>query len=243
MKIACLFKTVMIFFLSTFFAGNGFATSSDVQQVEAVNKTYRMQVPFIENKGNLENKEIRFFANTYGDAGAIYIEKNGIITYNLPCKGNKDVVIKERFTESNMTLIPLEPLSPDVAEMFKEKLNTEKDISNYYRMSWGEIYKGIALEITVFTDSVEKFITVLPEGDPDKIKIALKDTKGLKVEENGKLEIIAALCSVQFKKPFAFQVIGDEQKAVEVSYRVHKGNAYGFKVGNYDKNKPLMIHF
>ena len=142
-----------------------------------------------------------------------------------------------------MTLTPLEPLSPDLAEMYKEKVNTEKDISNYYRMSWGELYKGITLEITVYTDSVEKFITVLPEGDLDKINIAIKDTKGLKVEDNGKLEVIADLCSVKFKKPIAYQVIGDEQKAVEVSYRIHKGTAYGFKVGTYDKNKPLMIQF
>ena len=38
--------------------------------------------------------------NTYGDAGTVYIEKNGIITYNFPYKDKKDIVIKERFTRT-----------------------------------------------------------------------------------------------------------------------------------------------
>ena len=234
---------VLIVFLLIVSAGNAISSSSDVTQAETARNANRIQVPFIENKGHIENKEVIFFASTFGGYGTIYIEKNGTIIYNFPYKAKQEIVIKETFTEKNIKLTPLEPPSPAVIEMFKKRMDIKEDISNYYRISWGEIYEEINLEVTVYQDTVEKLLTVLPGGNPENIKIAIKGVTGLKVEENGKLELITELGSGKFNEPFAYQVIGDEHKAVEASYRIHKGPAYGFKVGKYDKNKPLMIRF
>ena len=80
-------------------------------------------------------------------------------------------------------------------------------------------------------------------GSPGKVKIILTGPTGLKVAENGELKLMMKQGSGTFKKPFAYQIIGDEHKAVEVSYRIHKGTTYGFKLGGFDKSKPLMIRF
>jgi hypothetical protein len=234
---------VLIVFFLIVSAGEAIASSSDLPQAEMVRNANRVQVPFIENKGHIANKEVIFFASTFGGMGTIYIEKNGTIIYNFPYAAKEEIVIKESFTEKDITLTPLEPPSPAVIEMFKKRMDIKEDISNYYRISWGEIYKAINLEVTVYMDTLEKLLTVLPGGNPENIKIAIKGVTGLKVEENGKLELITELGSGKFNEPFAYQVSGDEHKAVEVSYGIHKGTAYGFKVGKYDKNKPLMIRF
>ena len=243
MKKTSLFTIVVIALLLIVSARNGFPSSSDVKPSDTVKNVHRVQVPFIENKGHIEDGEVWFFASTFGGFGTIYVGKNGIITYNFPFKDQQQVVIKELFTEKNITITPLEPPSPLVVEMFKKRMDIKQDISNYYRISWGEIYKDITLEITAFADAVEKLITVLPGGDPDKIKISITGTKGLKIDDSGNLELITALGSGKFNKPFAFQVIGDEQRDVEVAYSIDKNNAYGFKIGKYDKKKPLIIRF
>ncbi len=234
---------VLIVFLSIVSAGNAISSSSDVTQTEMLRNEYRIQVPFIENKGHIDNKEVIFFASTFGGYGTVYIEKNGTMIYNFPFKAKQEIVIKETFTEKNIELKPLEPPSPSVIEMFKKRMDIEEDISNYYRISWGEIYEKINLEVTVYQDVVEKLLTLMPGGNAENIKIAIKGVTGLKVGEDGKLELIAELGSGKFNEPVAYQVIGDEYKPVEASYRIDKGSVYGFKVGTYDKSKPLMIRF
>jgi hypothetical protein len=224
-------------------ARHGFSSSSDVKQPDTEKNPYRVQVPFIENKGHIEDKEVWFFASTFGGLGTVYVERNGMLAYNFPFKDQQQVVIKEMFTGKNITIKPLEPPSPAVIEMFKKRMDLKEEISNYYRISWGEIYKDITLEITAFSDAIEKLLTVLPGGDPGKIKISIKGTKKLKTDGSGNLELITALGSGKFKKPFAFQVVGDEQRDVEVAYAIDEDNVYGFKLGNYDKKKPLIIRF
>ena len=243
MKKNTLFTIVVIALLLIVSARDGFASSPEVKQADTVKNDYRVQVPFIENKGNIEDKEVWFFASTFGGLGTVYVGRNGILTYNFPFKDQQQIVINEIFTEKNITIKPLEPPSPLVVEMFKKRMDIKEEISNYYRISWGEIYKDITLEITAFADAVEKLITVLPGGDPDKIKVSIKGTKGLKIDGSGNLELITALGSGKFNKPFAFQVVGDEQREVEIAYVIDKSNVYGFKIGKYDKKKPLIIRF
>jgi hypothetical protein len=214
-----------------------------VKQSDTEKNAYRVQVPFIENKGSIEDEGVWFFASTFGGFGTVYVGKNGLLTYNFPFKDQQKIVIKEVFTEKKVTVTPLEPLSPLVIEMFKKRMDIKDDISNYYRISWGEIYKDITLEITAFADAVEKLITVLPGGDPEKIKISLEGTKSLKIDGSGNLELITADGSGKFNKPFAFHVLGDADREVEVAYFICKNNVYGFKVGKYDRKKPLIIRF
>lgn len=243
MKGIYVFQTVIIGFLLIVFARYDFATQSDVKQADPLKNGHRIQVPFIENRGHVKNSKVRFFATTYNGFATIYVEENGTLSYNFSFKNQKSTVIKEMFTDKNISITPQDPLSPQVIQLFKEKMNLQEDISNYYRMSLGEIYENINLELNAFADTIEKFLTILPGGDPDKIRITLQGVRGLKIEENGKLELIMPLGSGKFNKPFAFQISGDDTKVIEVSYFIDKNNVYGFKVGNYDKKKPLFIRF
>ena len=243
MKKTYIFSIVLITLLLIGAARKGYPSPSKVKQSDTVKNAHRVQVPFIENKGYIKDEEIWFYATTFGGFGTLYVGKNGILTYTFPFKEQQKIVIKELFTEKKVTLTPLEPLSPLVIEMFKKRLDIKEDISNYYRISWGEIYKDITLEITAFADTLEKLITVSPGGDPEKIKISIKGTKELKIDGSGNLELITDLGTGKFNKPFAFQVVGDEQREVEVTYFIDKNNVYGFKIGKYDKKKPLIIRF
>ena len=43
-----------------------------------------VQVPFIENGGQVENDAVRFYARTFG--GTLFVEDGGILTYSLPAE-------------------------------------------------------------------------------------------------------------------------------------------------------------
>ena len=242
MKAAKILKFI-IFIIGTFIS-TPLLGSEAPQAVKALVDSHisdRLQTTFIENTGQIPDSEIAFFANFMN--GTVFVKNNGMLSYDfLPDKKNNHL-INEKFTPRMVSLTPLEPPPADLIAIYKQRGYQLAEYSNYYRLSFGEIYKGVELELRVFTDGLDKFLTVSSQSNPAVIQIALEGIKGLKVDQSGVLELMTDSGRVKFTKPYAFQVIDNERKPVEISYRVIKDTLYGFKVGGYDKNKPLMIHY
>jgi hypothetical protein len=171
----------VLFLPTSVFASNA---PDEAQKEQILKKAYRVQVPFVENKGQVEIKEVRFYAKTFG--GTIFVEKNGSLTYSLPAKDKKGVVIKEIITEKRTKVEGLEP-SPARVNYFigKDKNKYRTNIPTYGSISLGEVCKGIELKLKAYGNNVEKLFTVLPEENPEKIRIKVKGSKGLKVTEGG----------------------------------------------------------
>ena len=236
-----LWKMVVVITAMLFPAGV-FASKApdDAQKANILKQAYSIQVPFIENMGQVKNKDVSFYAKIFG--GTVFVEKNGVLTYKLPAKDKKVVVIKEIFTEKRIKIAGSKP-SPTRVNCFigKDKKNWRTNIPSYDTLSLGKVYRGIDLSLRAYGNNVEKLFTVLPEEDPKIIKIKVTGCKELKVNEKGELELMTEPGSVKFTKPFAYQNIGGKQKPVEAAYIIYKGNTYGFKVGSYDKKRPLII--
>lgn len=199
----------------------------------------RIQVPFIENKGQIPDKEVAYFAKLLN--GYIHVTKSGMLTYNLTSTGKNSVVINERFTEKDASIIPLEPPPEFAMEVFRQKGQINGDIGNYYRLSYGKIHEGIELQLLAFADKLEKVYTVSPGGNPGSITVTIKGAEELKVNDTGALEILTKQGPVIFTRPNAYQFMGEERKPVEISFTVLNSTAYGFKLGGYDKARKLII--
>ena len=70
---------ITIFFPAVVFSAK---PPDGVQKTKILNKTYRMQMPFIENRGQVEDDTISFYAKTFG--GTVFVGKDGTLTYILP---------------------------------------------------------------------------------------------------------------------------------------------------------------
>ena len=202
----------------------------------------RVQTTFIENQGEMGDKQIAFFANLSN--GIVYVKKNGIVSYDFLPTENNNPLINEKFTSQKIVLEPSEPPPADVIALYKQRGFLQDDFpANYYRLSLGEIYKGVKLELRAFTDSLDKLLTLSSVANPEIIHIKLEGIKDLKIDKSGLLEMMLPSGGViKLTKPFAYQGMEDERKSIEISYRIYKDTTYGFEVGKYDKTKPLMIH-
>lgn len=69
------------------------ALASAVEETEILEKSVKVQVPFIENQGQVENEVVRFYARTFG--GTLFVEDGGVITYSLPAADGTGAVIRE----------------------------------------------------------------------------------------------------------------------------------------------------
>ncbi|GAF92918.1 unnamed protein product, partial [marine sediment metagenome] len=155
----------------------------------------------------------------------------------------KGWVIKESLVGTTISNVKGEEKAATKVNYFKGKDSKKwrTGIETYNLVSMGEVYKGIELKLKAYGNNVEKLFYINPGYDSEKIKVKMEGTKGLKVNKRGELEASTGLGVVKFTKPVAYQKIKGEKKSVDVAYDIYKGNTYGFKVGNYDKKRPLII--
>ena len=211
-----------------------------VKKEQILKEMHGIRVPFIENKGQIDNGDVKFYARTFG--GTVFVDENGFLSYCLFSENDKGVVLKEIFSDKKLNINGLN-FSPTSVNYFKgkDKNNWKTDIPSYNSISLGEVYKGIEVTLQVQGNTVEKLFTVSPNENPEQIKIQLDGCKELIVNESGELEVITDLGKVKFTKPIAFQKINGQKKTIDVAYVIKENNFYSFQVGNYDKTMPLFI--
>ena len=73
------FLLLSILFPSHLFAHVDISAAVDKQAL--MKKVSGLQIPFIENKGQIKDKSVRFYANTF--ARTVFVTDKGAIVYNL----------------------------------------------------------------------------------------------------------------------------------------------------------------
>ncbi len=260
-----IFLLFIIFYADNLFAGNYFDKKVILSGIK------KIHLPFIANAGQISDKEVIFYANTLTgkvlitQKGEILylisrIEKDKLI---------KTIVLKEEFDTEYFKTIKGEEASITKVNYFKGNLQTKwkNNLKTYNLINLGEIYKGIELKLKAYGNNIEKLFFVNPCADINDIKIRLKGTKEIQINKNGELEAITKFGNIIFTKPKAYQIIKGKRVDVKVEYEIRqkaKGErlkdeekseikenslliahnlslVYGFKVGNYDKSKELVI--
>lgn len=89
----------LVCFRTTLFAAQ--KNINKPSQADFIQKTQKLQMPFIANEGQINNNQVRFHANTFG--GSIFITKDGEIVYSLPNSkdGKKNTFINRESSLQN----------------------------------------------------------------------------------------------------------------------------------------------
>jgi parallel beta-helix repeat protein len=223
--------------------GGGGAVDASCER-EILNNVSSLQIPFIENQGQIKDGNVKYYAKTLG--GTLFITKDGEMVYSLPKfekeSETKGWVIKESFVGSSVSQVTGEGNAITKVNYFKgnDPAEWRRNISTYRLASLGEIYQGIELNLKAYGNNVEKLFYVKSGADHGRIRVKIDGSDGLRVNHKGELEVETGLGVVKFTKPVAYQEDGGKREYVEVAYNV-EGDEYGFKVGDYDRTKELVI--
>ena len=199
-----------------------------------------LQIPFIKNVGQADD-DVAFYAGTFG--GAVVVKKHGELELVVPLKNKAGhAVIGETFVDANLKTIQGDSPAATRVSYFlgNEPEQWHSNIATYESVSFGDIYDGIALELKAYGNNVEKLFHVKPGADPKAIRVKVSGARSIEVTEDGFLEIETNDCIVHFSSPLAYQFIDDEQRPVDVAYRVTE-DSYSFELGDYDKSRELVI--
>ncbi|MBI5196423.1 MAG: SBBP repeat-containing protein [Nitrospirae bacterium] len=243
---------------------------------EKMNKVSKLQVPFIENQGQVNDESVKFYAGTF--AGTVFVTDEGGIVYSLIKNENLELRTENSRLKQNIpnaafpraislkeTLLcpqktTIRGFNKSAAKVNylvgSNKDNWKSGILSWQGISIGEVYNRVALELKAYENNVEKLFTVYPEGNVNDIKLKIEGAEGLRVNNEGELEVDTKLGTVKFTKPVAYQEIEGKRVEVAVDYWVRGQGSrsdsevfstlnaeriYGFYVGAYDRTKPLII--
>lgn len=221
-------------------------------------------LPFLENVGQVMDKNVRFVARTF--AGAVYVTADGALVYALPGQraeggirqtdnsalrqNRKDAdnkptdvaVVCEQWIGANQAIIQGGQRSAAKANFFfgRDPARWRSDTHAFESVEWRSIYSGIDLSVRAYGQNIEKVIALSPGAEPQDIVVNVAGAKALGLDANGRLAVRTALGEMYFTAPVAYQMGAQGRESVPVQYWVD-GTRYGFELGDYDSARPLVI--
>lgn len=203
-----------------------------VNRAEAARDIANLNMPFILNEGQSDER-VKFYADTF--SGTVFVTKSGEIIYSIPkvedYKPVNGLVLKEEIVGGKVDEVKGEGEVGAKVSYFKGNISSDwkSNIPTYDIVGLGKAYG----------DNVEKLFYIKPGAEFDDIKVKLSGGE-LSVNKHGELEVETELGTVKFTKPIAYQENEGNREFIEAAYVVN-GDEYGFKVGEYDTERGLVI--
>ncbi len=160
-----------------------------------------------------------------------------------PCPG-RSWVVSERFVGGKVTVMEgQDPLPTQVSYFLgNDPAKHRSGLATYGRLSLGEVWPGVRVELVATQKTVEKVLVVGPGVDPSVIRVAVGGAQAVNINAKGELVVTTGYGDAVLSKPVAWQEAGGVKKPVEVSYRLDvQRKSYTFALGPYDRTRPVTI--
>jgi hypothetical protein len=206
----------------------------------------KVPLQFIPNEGQVEG-DAAFYVQ--GRDKVIFFEPRGL-TFALAGKdaGQPGWAVKLDFVGANGIPGP-ESLerSDTVVSFFK---GAPEDWKTGLRASTKIIYRdlwpGVDLVYSGTYDRMKYEFVVLPGADPSRIRMAYRGAGSVRLTADGRLAVDTPAGGFEDDVPVAWQDIDGTRRPVRASYALAdadegQGQAYGFSVGDYDRNRALVL--
>jgi len=132
--------------------------------------------------------------------------------------------------------------TPAVVNYFKgPRQDWKSKIPTYSKVAYRDVWPGVDLVYSGSASRLKYSFLVRPGADPRAIRFAWRGATGLDVNRRGQLEVSTPARKLRDEAPRSYQLIGGRRVAVASSYALGAGHSYGFRVGGYDRRRPLVI--
>ena len=111
----------------------------------------------------------------------------------------------------------------------------------FERVRYGQIYPGIDALFYGSQRQLEYDFVVAPGADPGSIELAVSGANDLAVDDGGNLRLSHPAGTLTMRLPIAYQEKDGEKLPVEVAYAIEGTQTIRFRLGEWDRSKPLVI--
>jgi hypothetical protein len=156
---------------------------------------------------------------------------------------NATLSLRVRGANPNSTPTPERRL-PGTANYFttQDKSKWQHNLPTYAAIRYPNVLPGIDLVYYGQGKQLEYDFVLAPGADPDQIEMQVSQGWKRRLTADGDLEISTAGGTVRFAKPVSYQLSPDgSRQPVKSAYQTRAANRFGFRIGNYDRTRPLII--
>jgi len=233
---------------------------NEAREARVISSYGRLPLYFIKNSGQLD-RQVIFYEK--GAGHTTFFTEKGLVLSLTRGERKKDarahrasdtntkhiseaVSLSFLGADNNAKIISDDKMAGKVNYFIgNDRKKWRTNIPTYGAVTYKDIYENIDIKFYGNNQRLEHDVIVRPGGDPLSVKFACKGAKGLKVTEDGDLEVILESGTVLENKPVIYQKIDGRRVLVAGGYTLlgKEGNSflYGFKVASYDHTKDLVI--
>lgn len=255
--------------LAAAFVTASFAVSSGLEasasgQVTAAKAFGKMPLAFEENKGQTD-AQVRFLSRGNGyslfltDTAAVLslhggtapTGRSGKRPFDLVAKmaaareslGTTDVVRMELAGATHGSRVTGADQLPGTSNYFigNDPAKWRSSVPTFAKVQYEGVYPGVDLVYYGNQSQLEYDFVVAPNASPKPIRLLFDGAQNLRLETNGDLAVIAESGQVVLHKPVVYQTIDGKREPVEGSFTLLAKNTVGFRLGEYDTTKQLII--
>jgi len=199
----------------------------------------RLPLSFEANQGQVDS-QVRFLAR--GNGYAVFLTDSGaMLRLGTHTAAKDDLVLRLAGARTAGAVTGEEKLA-GTANYFRgsDPQRWRTGVETFARVRYAAVYPGIDLAYYGNQRELEDDFVVAPGADASLIRLAFAGGR-LRLDSEGNLTVRARSSSVVFHKPFLYQEAEGQRRRVQGSFVLLDHSTVGFRVGSYDRARPLVI--
>ncbi|OGO29674.1 MAG: hypothetical protein A2Z16_15255 [Chloroflexi bacterium RBG_16_54_18] len=220
-----------------------------VKQPRDASSWGKMPLFFIANQGQLDNRVAYYVP---GSDKTLYFTPGGVTIALADISHNHTTGSRGEHAHSRF-ILKLEFMGANAVRPFGQEMNHA--IISYFKGKPGEwrtglptfskivyrnLWDGIDLVYSGNVDRLKYEFLVQPGTDPSRIRLAYQGAS-ISLNQEGQLTVSTPAGGFNDDAPVAYQDVGGERVSVTVRYILTDDTTYGFSLGPYHQNLPLVI--
>jgi hypothetical protein len=190
----------------------------------------RLPLRFEANQGQWSS-DVRYLAR--GGSVKVALTDSGP-SLLLPGTGRIDMMLEGA---ARPRIEPLQPLAARTDYFIGNRANWHTGVASFARVRYAQVYRGIDAVYYGNDGRLEYDFVLAPGADAGAIRMKFRGADRLRITPDGDLEVEAGGATVVEKRPAVRQ--GDV--AVAGRYVLLSRDVAAFRVGRYDRSRPLII--
>ena len=218
-------------------------STSDKIDREQVSEAYaKLPLSFEANNGQTD-KQVKFLSR--GNGFNLFLTLNEAV-FSLTKSAAKERVdvLKLKFIGANLEpQVTAEGKLPGKSNYYigNNPKQWHSNIANYAKVKYDDIYPGIDIVYYGNGHQLEYDFIIAAGADPGRIKFSVEGTQMMRLDERGDLVLTSGAGEIRQHKPFIYQEMNGVKHEVSGKYVLCAKRQVRFMVGEYDKNRPLVI--
>jgi hypothetical protein len=223
-------------------ASSGAAAKSRAAKNVALDERFGQRpLSFERNQGQADD-HVAFLSR--GPGYALFLGPAGAVFSLEPQRAAAPTAVRMALIGGNPNA-RIEGLSPQPGKSHyltgRDPSQWQRDVAHFGKVRYTQVYPGVDLVYYGNQHTLEYDFVVAAGADPAQIAVALEGVNGMKLDADGNLLLATTQGDLVQHKPVVYQQVGGTRHAIEGRYALLDRNRIGFRIGDYDRGRELVI--